>query len=228
MNSPSALSLSFLRFALKSNVLRFGRFTTKAGRETPYFFDAGLFNSGSKLEHLGRFYADAIQEASLNFTMLFGPAYKGIALASVTAAALSRHHDLDYPVAFNRKEAKNHGEGGHIIGAPFSGRVLVVDDVISAGTSVQAAANWIQTAGAELAGVVIALDRQERGKDDDRSATQQVEETFGIPVIAIARLEDLIRLLQEDPKYSNWLRDILQYRDRYGARQQRPNHQNNP
>ncbi|HAT50664.1 MAG: orotate phosphoribosyltransferase [Nitrospirae bacterium] len=220
MNSPSALSHSFLRFALKSNVLRFGRFTTKAGRETPYFFDAGLFNSGAKLETLGRFYADAIQEAGLQFTMLFGPAYKGITLATITASALSRHHDLDIPIAFNRKEAKDHGEGGLIIGAPLAGQVLVVDDVISAGISVQAAAHWIISSGAKIAGVVIALDRQERGSGDDpRSATQYVEETLGIPVIAIATLDDLIRLLKEDPSQANPLHDILEYRDRYGARQ---------
>lgn len=219
MNSPSALSHSFLRFALKSNVLRFGRFTTKAGRETPYFFDAGLFNSGAKLENLGRFYADAIQEAGLQFTMLFGPAYKGIALAAVTASALSRHHDLDTPIAFNRKEAKDHGEGGLIIGAPLAGQVLVVDDVISAGTSVHAAAHWIRSSGAEIAGVVVALDRQELSSgDDSRSATQQVEQTLGIPVIALATLDDLIRLLKEDPSHADSLRDILLYRERYGAR----------
>ncbi|MBF0145759.1 MAG: orotate phosphoribosyltransferase [Magnetococcales bacterium] len=218
MNSPSALSLSFLRFALNNNVLRFGRFTTKAGRETPYFFDAGLFNTGAQLETLGRFYADAIWESKLPFTMLFGPAYKGIALATTTATALSRYHDMDCPIAFNRKEAKDHGEGGRIIGSPLTGRVLIVDDVISAGTSVREAADWIRAAGADLAGVVIALDRQERGRDDERSATQQVEETLGIPVIAISRLDDLVQLLKKDSGNADRLNDILAYRDRHGAR----------
>ncbi|MBF0110422.1 MAG: orotate phosphoribosyltransferase [Magnetococcales bacterium] len=218
MNSPAALSLSFLRFALKNDVLRFGRFTTKAGRETPYFFDAGLFNSGVQLETLGRFYADAIREAKLDFNMIFGPAYKGIALATATATAMARYHDRDCPIAFNRKEAKDHGEGGRIIGAPLQGRVLVVDDVISAGTSIQESAVWIGAAGASLAGVVIALDRQEQGRDDAHSAVQQVEETLGIPVVALARLDDLIHLLEEDPKNGAYLQDIRSYRARYGAR----------
>ncbi|MBF0422832.1 MAG: orotate phosphoribosyltransferase [Magnetococcales bacterium] len=217
MSNSNTLSQSFLRFALESNVLRFGGFTTKAGRDSPYFFDAGLFNSGATLEALGRFYADTIQQQNLDITMLFGPAYKGISLATAVAIALSRYYKRDLPVAFNRKEAKSHGEGGHMIGSPLSGRVLVVDDVISAGTSIQAAASWIREAGAELAGAVIALDRQERGNQDHRSATRQVEETYGIQVTAIARLDDLIQLLAADPHRQGQLQSILEYRNRYGA-----------
>lgn len=217
MNNPRELSYAFLNFALKSQVLRFGRFTTKAGRESPYFFNAGLFNSGAKLEALGRFYAEAIQNHKLNYSMLFGPAYKGIALATTTASALSRYHGLDIPIAYNRKEAKDHGEGGQIIGSPLSGRVLVVDDVISAGTSVGESASWIKAAGAELSGVVVALDRQEMGGTDNRSAVQQVEDIFGVPVVAIARLDDLIHLLAGDAVYRDHLPAILEYRNRYGV-----------
>ncbi|MBF0138789.1 MAG: orotate phosphoribosyltransferase [Magnetococcales bacterium] len=218
MNSHSReLSHAFLNFALESQVLRFGRFTTKAGRESPYFFDAGLFNTGAKLEALGRFYAETIQNHTLNYSMLFGPAYKGIALATTTASALSRYYGLDIPIAFNRKEAKDHGEGGQMIGSPLTGRVLVVDDVISAGTSVGESANWIKAAKAELSGVIVALDRQERSGSDSRSAVQQVEDTYGVPVIAIARLDDLVHLLAGDAEHRGHLPAILEYRKQYGV-----------
>lgn len=214
--SRKTTSLEFLRFSLETDVLRFGQFTTKAGRESPYFFNAGLFYSGAALDRLGTFYADAIQAAGIPFTMLFGPAYKGIPLATVAASALARKYHRDTPIAYNRKEAKDHGEGGHLIGAPLSGQVLIIDDVISAGTSIRESAGWIRETGAQLAGVVIALDRQERGTGD-LSATQQVETDLGIPVIAIACLTDLIELLEADPSAEKWLQAIRLYRDRYGV-----------
>ncbi len=208
---------AFLRFAREADVLRFGQFKTKAGRMSPYFFNAGLFNSGALLSRLGGFYADAIVASGLSFDMLFGPAYKGIPLAAVTAAALADKHGRDVAIAYNRKEAKDHGEGGRLIGAPLSGRVLVIDDVISAGTSVRESAGWIRRAGADLAGVVIALDRQERGVGP-RGAVREVEEGLGVPVIAIARLADLIRLLAAEDDRSTDLAAIRAYRDRYGER----------
>jgi orotate phosphoribosyltransferase len=208
--------LDFLRFSLSASVLRFGTFQTKAGRESPYFFNAGLFNSGALLDQLGTFYADTIQHHCPPFDMLFGPAYKGIPLATTTVSALARRHNRDIPIAYNRKEAKDHGEGGNLVGAPLEGRVIVIDDVISAGTSIRESAEWIKQAGATLAGVVIALDRQERGLGD-LSATQEVEQTLGVPVIAIARLEDLIRMLSDDPTNQESLSAIQAYRDRYGA-----------
>lgn len=216
MPDTHSLSLAFLRFALDAQVLRFGSFRTKAGRDSPYFFNAGLFHSGAKLDRLGAFYADTIQTACPPADMLFGPAYKGIPLATTTVAALARRHDRDMPMAYNRKETKDHGEGGHLIGAPLAGRVLIIDDVISAGTSIRESARWIREAGGTVAGVVIALDRQERGTHA-LSATQEVEETLGIPVTAIATLTDLITLLAEDPARQADLAAIQAYRDRYGA-----------
>ena len=208
-------ALAFLRFSLGAGVLRFGRFLTKAGRMSPYFFNAGLFNRGGLLARLGRFYADAIAASGVEFDMLFGPAYKGIPLAAVTAAALAEHHDRDLPLAYNRKEEKDHGEGGRIIGAPLRGRVLVIDDVISAGTSIRESAGWIQSAGAKLAGVEIALDRQERGAGR-RGAAQEVEVRLGVSVTAIARLEDLITLLEQMPEEAVHLAAIREYAREYG------------
>ena len=206
----------FIRFAIASQVLRFGTFTLKSGRESPYFFNAGLFASGGTLARLGRYYAAAIVESGIGFDMLFGPAYKGIPLASTAAVALADHHDRDLPYAFNRKEAKDHGEGGVIVGAPLAGRVLIIDDVISAGTSVRASLELIEAAGAEAAGVAIALDRQERGTGA-LSAVQQVEREYGLPVAAIVRLEQLVEFLGEDPAMAKPLAAIQAYRERYGA-----------
>ncbi len=206
----------FIRFAIASQVLRFGTFKLKSGRESPYFFNAGLFASGGALARLGRYYAAAIVESGIGFDMLFGPAYKGIPLASTAAVALADHHDRDLPYAFNRKEAKDHGEGGVIVGAPLAGRVLIIDDVISAGTSVRASLELIEAAGAQAAGVAIALDRQERGTGA-LSAVQQVEREYGLPVAAIVRLEQLVEFLDEDPAMAEPLAAIQAYRERYGA-----------
>ena len=206
----------FLRFAIASDVLRFGRFTLKSGRESPYFFNAGLFCSGSALSRLGRSYAAAMVDSGIAFDMLFGPAYKGIPLASAAAIALADEHGRDVPYAFDRKEAKDHGEGGVIVGAPLAGRVLIVDDVITAGTSVRRSLELIRDAGAEAAGVAIALDRQERGTGA-LSAVQEVEREYGLPVAAIVSLDQLVEYLAEAPEMREALAAIRAYRERYGA-----------
>jgi orotate phosphoribosyltransferase len=207
---------SFLKFALEKEVLRFGEFTLKSGRLSPYFFNTGLFNTGASLAELGRYYAQTIVDSSIQFDVLYGPAYKGIPLAAVTAAALADNHDIDVAYAFNRKEAKDHGEGGIIVGHPLEGRVLIIDDVISAGTSVRESVDIIHSENAEPAGVVIALDRQERGQGE-KSAVQEVESDMGIPVCAIARLEDLITFVGDSPDYNDWLKPILAYSEEYGV-----------
>ena len=205
----------FLRFAMARGVLRFGKFTTKAGRETPYFFNAGLFADGESLRKLGGFYADAWQASGLTCDQLFGPAYKGITLAAAMAIALAeKGHNL--PFSYNRKEAKDHGEGGIIVGAPLKGRVLIVDDVITAGTSVRESVDLIRLHGAIPAAVIIALDRVERGQGT-RSAVQEVRDAFGMPVVAIATLDDLQALLGEDPALSAEAKAVAAYRERYGA-----------
>lgn len=204
----------FLDFALKSQVLRFGEFTLKSGRKSPYFFNAGLFNRGAALARLGRYYAQAIMDSGIAFDLLFGPAYKGIPLAAVTAAALAEHHGRDLPYAFNRKEAKDHGEGGNIVGHPLQGRVLIIDDVITAGTAIRESLDIIKGQGAVPAGVVIALDRQERGQGS-RSAIQEVEQDHGIPVAAIVRLEHLAQYLSDNGQ-ANVLAAIEAYRQEYG------------
>lgn len=211
-----AYKREFLELALELEVLRFGEFTLKSGRASPYFFNAGLFCSGYAAAKLGRYYASAIAESEVEFDMLFGPAYKGIPLATLAAAALAEHHDIDVPYSFDRKEAKDHGEGGSIVGAPLSGKVLIVDDVITAGTAVREAQNVITSAGAEVAGLVISLDRQEIGKDS-RSAVQELEQTLRIPVISIVKLEDLIDLLEESSEYTEFLEPVLSYRKKYGV-----------
>lgn len=206
----------FLQFAIQTGVLRFGQFTLKSGRQSPYFFNAGLFNTGGGLARLGRFYAQAIVADALPFDVLFGPAYKGIPLAAATAIALAERHGRDVPYAFNRKEAKDHGEGGDLIGAPLHGRVLIIDDVITAGTSVRESVAIIRAQGAEPAGVVIALDRQERGSDD-RSAVEQVRHDQGLPVAAIATLDDLLAFLEETPQADADLEAVRRYRAEFGT-----------
>jgi orotate phosphoribosyltransferase len=205
----------FIAFCIESGVLRFGQFKTKAGRMSPYFFNAGLFNDGAMLARLGQFYAKAILASGQAFDMLFGPAYKGIPLAASVAIALAQA-GRNVPYSFNRKEAKDHGEGGSIIGAPLAGRVLVVDDVISAGTSVRESVELIQASGAALCGVAIALDRLERGAGE-LSAVQEVRKSFGVPVIAIADLDDLVQFLDARPEMTQHLIEIERYRQLYGA-----------
>ena len=206
----------FFDFAIHSEVLRFGDFTLKSGRLSPYFFNSGLFNDGTAIAGLGRYYAAAIQDSGINFDMIYGPAYKGIPLAIATVIALADHPQLNVPYAFNHKEAKDHGEGGVIVGAPLQGRVLVIDDVISAGTSVRESADIIKQAGAELAGVAIALDRQERGKGTT-SAIQEVEQDYGIRVASIANLETLKSYLGEKEAMANSLLRIQDYQKQYGC-----------
>lgn len=216
MNSTDDNSLDFIRFALEHEVLRFGEFTLKSGRVSPYFFNAGLFNTGASLSGLGRYYARALVDSGIPFDMLFGPAYKGIPLAAATAIALADHFDRKVPFAFNRKEAKDHGEGGNVVGAPLRGRVLIVDDVISAGTSVRESVAIIRAAGATPGGVLIALDRQERGSGS-LSAVQEVRRDLGLPVVAIANLDTLLRYLREHGRETANLDAVETYSARYGV-----------
>ncbi len=206
----------FLDLALARRVLRFGEFSLKSGRTSPYFFNAGLFDSGAALDTLGECYADALEQSGLAFDMLFGPAYKGIPLATALAVALARR-GRDLPVAFNRKEAKTHGEGGLLIGAPVTGRVLIVDDVITAGTAIRESIQTIRAAGGEPCGVLIALDRQERGQVGQRSAAQEVTAEFGLPVHAIAGLGDLLVHADERPEIATHKSALLAYRAQYGS-----------
>jgi orotate phosphoribosyltransferase len=205
----------FLAFALARDVLKFGDFVTKAGRRTPYFFNAGLFNDGESLHRLGQFYAEAVLAAGVAFDQLYGPAYKGITLAAAAAIALAeKGHNL--PFSFNRKESKDHGEGGDVVGAPLAGRVLIVDDVISAGTSVRESVDLIRAHGAEPAGVLIALDRMERGTGE-KSGVQEVRDTYRMPVVAIATLDDLMRFIAGHPALATAGPAVAAYRSRYGA-----------
>jgi len=206
----------FLELALQRKALRFGEFTLKSGRISPYFFNAGLFDSGSALARVGRAYAHAAVTAGIAFDMLFGPAYKGIALAAATAIALAEIQARDVPFAFDRKEAKTHGEGGLLIGAPMKGRVLIVDDVITAGTAIRQSLELIRAQGATAAGVLIALDRQERGQGN-LSAAQEVQAEFGIPVIAVARLDELLVLVDEMAELRTHGTALQAYRLRYGV-----------
>jgi orotate phosphoribosyltransferase len=206
---------AFIEFALSREVLRFGEFTLKSGRVSPYFFNAGLFNTGSALARLGQYYAEAIIESGLEFDVLFGPAYKGIPLAAACSVALADHHQRDVPYSFNRKEAKAHGEGGNIVGSPLQGRILIIDDVITAGTAIRESMQIIDAAGAKPAGVLIALDRQEKGSGE-LSAIQEVEQQYGIPVLSIIKLENLITYLEQQPDMQTNLAAVKAYREQYG------------
>ncbi|MCE5361760.1 orotate phosphoribosyltransferase [Pseudomonas sp. GLN_6] len=210
-----AYQRDFIRFAIERGVLRFGQFTLKSGRISPYFFNAGLFDSGLALAQLGRFYAAAVVDSGIDFDVLFGPAYKGIPLAATTAVALAEHHQRDVPWCFNRKEAKDHGEGGTLVGAPLAGRVLIIDDVITAGTAIREVMQIIQAQGAQAAGVLIALNRQERGKGE-LSAIQEVERDYGMPVVSIVSLEQVLEYLAEDAELKQYLPAVQAYRAEYG------------
>ncbi|PSJ42777.1 orotate phosphoribosyltransferase [Zobellella taiwanensis] len=210
-----AYQREFIEFAMSKQVLKFGEFTLKSGRKSPYFFNAGLFNSGRDLARLGRFYAAALVDAGVQFDVLFGPAYKGIPIASATAVQLAEVHDLDVPYCFNRKEAKDHGEGGNLVGSPLAGRIMLVDDVITAGTAIRESMDIIQANGATLAGVLIALDRQEKGKGE-LSAIQEVERDYQAQVTAIITLADLIDYLGEKPEMAEHLARVRAYREQYG------------
>ncbi len=211
-----AFQQEFIEFALSRQVLKFGSFTLKSGRTSPYFFNAGLFNTGGDLAKLGRFYAAALTDAGIAFDVLFGPAYKGIPIATTTAVALAEHHNHDVPYCFNRKEAKTHGEGGSLVGSPLQGRIMLVDDVITAGTAIRESMEIIKAQGAKLAGVLIALDRQERGQGE-LSAIQEVERDFGTKVVSIVGLNDLISYLEGKPELAEHLDAVRAYRAQYGV-----------
>ncbi|RLK51494.1 orotate phosphoribosyltransferase [Alkalispirillum mobile] len=206
----------FIEFALEREVLRFGEFTLKSGRQSPYFFNTGRFNTGKALARLGQHYAQALVDSGLPFDMVFGPAYKGIPLAASLSIALAEHHGRDIPYAFDRKEPKTHGEGNNLVGAPLEGRVLIIDDVISSGMSVRGAVELIREHGAEPAGVAIALDRQERG-EGEQSAVQEVTSRLGLPVVNIICLDDLVGWLETHGQADEHLQRIRAYRDEYGV-----------
>lgn len=213
--SMKAYQREFIEFALEKEVLKFGEFTLKSGRKSPYFFNAGLFNTGRDLARLGRFYAAALADSGIEFDVLFGPAYKGIPIATTTAVALADHHDVDTPYCFNRKEAKNHGEGGNLVGSALEGRIMLVDDVITAGTAIRESMEIIQANGADLAGVLVAIDRQEKGKGE-LSAIQEVERDFGCAIISIVSLTDLVTFLEEKGTDAAHLESVKAYRAQYG------------
>ena len=210
-----AYQREFIEFALERGSLRFGEFTLKSGRVSPYFFNAGLFDSGLALAKLGRFYAQALVDSGLSYDVVFGPAYKGIPLAATTAVALAEHHQRDTPWCFNRKEAKDHGEGGTLVGAPLAGKVVIVDDVITAGTAIREVMHIINNQGAQAAGVLIALDRQERGTGA-LSAIQEVERDFNMPVISIVSLQQVLEYLAESAELKQYLPAVERYREDYG------------
>lgn len=210
-----AYQREFIAFAIERGVLKFGEFTLKSGRKSPYFFNAGLFNRGGDLARLGRYYASALLDAGVGFDVLFGPAYKGIPIATTTAVALADHHNMDVPYCFNRKEAKTHGEGGNLVGSPLSGRVMLVDDVITAGTAIRESMTLLEQNQASLAGVLIALDRQERGQGE-LSAIQEVERDFDTQVVAIVTLGDVVDYLNEQGGHETSIAAINDYRENYG------------
>ncbi|MBP7997428.1 MAG: orotate phosphoribosyltransferase [Thiopseudomonas sp.] len=210
-----AYQREFIQFALERGVLRFGEFTLKSGRVSPYFFNAGLFDSGLALAKLGRFYAQALVDSGLSYDVVFGPAYKGIPLAATTAIALAEEHQRDVPWCFNRKEAKDHGEGGTLVGAPLAGRVVIVDDVITAGTAIREVMHIIQAQAAQAVGVLIALDRQERGTGA-LSAIQEVERDFNMPVISIVSLQQVLEYLAQSVELKQYLPAVERYREEYG------------
>ena len=205
----------FIEFVMQTGVLKLGEFTLKSGRISPYFFNAGLFNTGGQLATLAKGYANAVAESNIPFDVLFGPAYKGIPLAATTSVALAQDHNIDKPYAFNRKEAKDHGEGGSIVGHPLEGQVLIIDDVITAGTAIREAIDIIVGNGAKPAGVLIALDRMEKGKSD-LSAIQEVEKEYGIPVVSIINLNDIIEYLKGQTDMQHYLDAMVEYRKQYG------------
>ncbi|QLB14452.1 orotate phosphoribosyltransferase [Mannheimia granulomatis] len=205
----------FIEFALSRNVLKFGEFTLKSGRISPYFFNAGLFNTGRDLAKLGEYYAQAIQASQIDYDVLFGPAYKGIPIATTVSVALFNQFDVDKPCCFNRKEAKDHGEGGNLIGAPLQGKILLVDDVITAGTAIRESMEIINANNAELAGVLIALNRQEKGKGE-LSAIQEVERDYGCEVFSIVDFDDLVAFIEKSPQYAPYLPKMREYREKYG------------
>ncbi len=211
-----AFKREFIDLSLELGVLRFGEFRLKSGRVSPYFFNAGLFNTGYAAARLGRYYAAAIADSGVKFDMIFGPAYKGIPLAALTAASLAEHQGMDVPWSYNRKEIKAHGEGGNVVGAPLAGRVLIVDDVITAGTAVREAYQVISASGAEVAGLVISLDRQERGQGS-QSAVQELKQALGMPVVSIIQLNDLIDILEDSSEYAQYLDPVMEYRRKYGV-----------
>jgi orotate phosphoribosyltransferase len=210
-----AYQSEFIDLCMRLGVLKFGGFKLKSGRDSPYFFNAGLFSSGAAIAAVGKAYADAVVASDISFDMLFGPAYKGIPLVTATTAALAEHHGIDLPFAFNRKESKDHGEGGLIVGSPLKGRVLIVDDVITAGTAIRDSIEIIRAAGAHPAGVLLALDRQERGTVSPLSAVQEVREQFGMPVIAVIGLSDLMQHMRSLGRDTDLIA-MEAYRDRYG------------
>ncbi|OOF14975.1 MULTISPECIES: orotate phosphoribosyltransferase [Salinivibrio] len=210
-----AYQRQFIEFALEKQVLKFGEFTLKSGRKSPYFFNAGLFNTGRDLAKLGRFYAAALMDAGIDYDVLFGPAYKGIPIATTTAVALADHHDVDTPYCFNRKEAKDHGEGGQLVGSALAGRVMLVDDVITAGTAIRESMALIQAQGAQLAGVLVAIDRQERGQGE-LSAIQEVERDFACRVVSIISLSDLVTYLEQSEADPAQLAAVKAYQAEYG------------
>ncbi|KTG24577.1 orotate phosphoribosyltransferase [Idiomarina sp. WRN-38] len=211
-----AYQKEFIEFAIERGVLKFGEFTLKSGRTSPYFFNAGLFNKGSDLARLGRFYAEALVDSGIDFDVLFGPAYKGIPIATATAVALYDQHNQDTPYCFNRKEKKDHGEGGNLVGSALEGKVMLVDDVITAGTAIREAMDIVQANGAELSGVLIALDRQEKGKGE-LSAIQEVERDFGAKVVSIVSLNDVITFLKDDNTFKEYLPKVEAYRSEFGV-----------
>jgi orotate phosphoribosyltransferase len=206
----------FLQLAIQKQVLRFGEFTLKSGRLSPYFFNAGLFDDGQSLLTVSQCYAERIADCGIKFDMLFGPAYKGIPLATGVSMCLAQR-SLNVPVAFNRKEAKSHGEGGTLIGAPLKGRVLIIDDVITAGTAIRESIERIQQAGAEVAGIIIALDRQEKGKDSEFSASQEIQRQFGFPVHSVIGLNDLLEFSENDSQLAQYQEALQNYRRSYGV-----------